>query len=194
LSQGASLTTNQKVVVWARGKLGHKIGQGECWDLGEQALKQAGANTSNDLGPVGDDTDYVWGDPISDLSKIEPGDILQIRDHLVTTETKIEYTFKDGTKETETSERTAKRGHHTAIVNGKLDANGGVKTLEQHVKPGGDIVQNMYLPTRDVPTAVTTSTEQRKHPRTKQLERVNVTKTVTITVTGTIWPYHPKPK
>jgi hypothetical protein len=194
LSQGTSLTTNQKVVVWARGKLGHKIGRGECWDLGEQALKQAGANTSNDLGPVGADTDYVWGDPISDLGKIEPGDVLQIRDHLVTTETKVEYVFKDGTKETETSERTAKRGHHTAIVNGKLDANGGVRTLEQHVKPGGDIVQNMYLPTRDVPTAVTTSTGQRKHPRTKQLERVNVTKTVTITVTGTIWPYHPKPK
>ena len=144
---------------------------------------------------MGSDTDYIWGDPISDVSKIEPaGDILQIRDHLVTTETKIEYTFRDGTKETETSERTAKRGHHTAIVNGKLDANGGVRTLEQHVRPGGDIVQNMYLPTRDVPTAVTTSTGHRKHPRTKQLERVSVTKTVTVTVTGTIWPYHPKPK
>jgi len=194
LSQGASLTTNQKVVVWVRGKLGHKIGRGECWDLGEQALKQAGANTSNDLGPVGDDTDYIWGDPISAISKIEPGDILQIRDHLVTTKTMIEYVFKDGSTETETNERTAKRGHHTAIVNGKLDANGGVRTLEQHVRPGGDIVQNMYLPTRDVPETVTKSTEQRKHPRTKQLERVSVTKTVTVTVTGTIWPYHPKAK
>ena len=61
---------------------------------------------------------------------LEPGDILQIRDHLVTTKTKIEYVFKDGSTETETNERTAKRGHHTAIVNGKLDANGGVRTLE----------------------------------------------------------------
>jgi len=194
LSRGAPLTTNQKVVVWARGKLGHKIGSGQCWDLGEQALKQASAQTSNDLGPVGADTDYIWGDPISNISKIEPGDILQIRDHLVTTKTKIEYVFKDGSTETETSERTAKRGHHTAIVNGKLDANGGVRTLEQHVMPRGDVVQNMYLYTRNVPTAVTKSTEQRKHPRTKQLERASVTKTVTITVTGTIWPYHPKPK
>jgi hypothetical protein len=74
VSKGESLTTNQKVVVWARGKLGHKIGRGECWDLGEAALKQAGASTSSDLGPLGADTDYVWGDPI-DLSKVEPGDI-----------------------------------------------------------------------------------------------------------------------
>ena len=194
MSQGTPLTTNQKVVVWARGKLGHKIGRGECWDLGEQALKQADANTSNDLGPVESDSNYVWGDPISDISKVEPGDVLQIRDHLVKTDTKIEYVFKDGSTETETREATAKRGHHTAIANGKLDANGGLRTLEQHVKPRGDIVQNMYLYTRDVPSVVTKSVEQRKHPRTKQLERVNVTKTVTITVTGTIWPYHPTPK
>jgi hypothetical protein len=194
LSKGTPLTTNQKVVVWARGKLGQKIGRGECWDLGEQALKQAGASTSNDLGPVEADTNYVWGDPISDISKIEPGDVLQIRDHLVTTTTTIEYTFQDGTVETEKKETTAKRGHHTAIVNGKLDEKGGVRTLEQHVKPRGDIVQNMYLPTRDVPEVVTKSIEQRRHPRTKHVERVSVVKSVTVKVTGSIWPYHPKPK
>jgi hypothetical protein len=194
VGKGATLSTNQKVVIWARGKLGQKIGHGKCWDLGENALKQAGASTSNDLGPVGDDTDYVWGDPISDLSQIEPGDILQIRDHLVTTDIKIEYRFQDGSTVVETDERTAKRGHHTAIVNGKLDANGGVKTLEQHVKPRGDVVQDMYLYTRDVPAVTTKTIGQYKHPRTKQLERVSITKTVTVTVTGTIWPYHPKAK
>ena len=194
MGKGATLTTNQKVVTWARGKLGHKIGHGKCWDLGEQALKQAGANTSNDLGPVEDDSDYVWGDPISNLGSVEPGDILQIRDHLITTDIKIEYLFKDGSTVVETDERTAKRGHHTAIVNGKLDANGGVKTLEQHVKPRGDVVQDMYLYTRDVPEVVTKTIGQYKHPRTKQLEPVNITKTVTITVTGTIWPYRPKAK
>ena len=186
MGKGATLTPNQKVVVWARGKLGHKIGRGKCWDLGEEALKQAGASTSNDLGPVADDTDYVWGDPISDLSQIEPGDILQIRDHLITTKIKIEYLFKDGSTIVEKDERTAQRGHHTAIVNGKLDANGGVKTLEQHVRPKGDVVQDMYLYTRDVPEVVTKTVGQHK--------RVNITKSVTITVTGTIWPYHPKAK
>jgi len=194
VGKGATLSTNQKVVVWARGKLGQKIGHGKCWDLGENALKQAGASTSNDLGPVGDDTDYVWGDAISDLNQIEPGDILQIRDHLVTTDIKIEYRFQDGSTVVETDERTAKRGHHTAIVNGKLDANGGVKTLEQHVKPRGDVVQDMYLYTRDVPAVTTKTIGQYKHPRTKHLERVSITKTVTISVTARIWPYHPKTK
>lgn len=194
MSQGSPLTTNQKVVIWAHGKLGRTVGRGECWDLGEEALKQASAMTSNELGPVGPDTNYVWGDPVNDISKIEPGDILQIRDHLITTSTRIEYVFQDGSTVTEKNERTAKRGHHTAIVNGKLDANGGVKTYEQHVKPGGDIVQDMYLYTRDVPAVVTKTVEKHKHPRTRQLERAIVTKTVTITVTGTIWPYHPKPK
>ena len=94
----------------------------------------------------------------------------------------------------EKTEHTAQRGHHTAIVNGKLDSNGGVKTLEQHVKPKGDVVQNMYLYTRDVPAVATKSVGQYKHPGTRQLERVNITKTVTITVKGTIWPYRPKPK
>ena len=194
MSKGASLTTNQKIVIWAHGKLGKRIGRGECWDLGEEALNQNGAQTSNDLGPVGSDTDYVWGDPISDISKVEPGDILQIRDHVVTTKTETEYLFKDGSTVVTKNEHYAKRGHHTAIVNGKVDADGRVKTLEQHVKPRGDIVQNMVLYTRDVPAVVSKSTGQYKNPRTRQLERANITKTVTITVTGTIWPYHPKAK
>lgn len=194
MGKGEALTINQKVVIWARGKLGHKIGRGKCWDLGEQALKQAGAQTSNDLGPVEEDTDYIWGDSISDISKIEPGDILQIRDHLVTTKITTEYVFKDGSTVTEKDERIAQRGHHTAIVNGKLDAKGGVKTYEQHVKPRGDVVQDMYLYTRDVPSTVTKSVGQYKHPRTKRMERADITKTVTVTVTGSIWPYRPKAK
>ena len=194
MSKGQPLTTSQQVVVWARGKLGAKVGRGECWDLGEQALKQAGAQTSNDLGPVKDDSDYIWGDPVDDVSHVEPGDILQIRNHLVTTTTLIEYTFKDGTTGTQTKESTAKRGHHTAIVNGTVDANGAVRTLEQHVRPGGDIVQSLRLYTRDVPSVVTKTSERRTYPGTKRIELADVKTTVTIKVTGTIWPYRPKPK
>ena len=207
MGKGATLTPNQKVVVWARGKLGHKIGRGKCWDLGEEALKQAGASTSNDLGPVASNLPNLTFPVLLLLQRAHHGcqgvrrpglqklvDILQIRDHLITTKIKIEYLFKDGSTIVEKDERTAQRGHHTAIVNGKLDANGGVKTLEQHVRPKGDVVQDMYLYTRDVPEVVTKTVGQHKHPRTKQSERVNITKSVTITVTGTIWPYHPKAK
>ena len=31
-------TVNQKALVWARGKLGQKVGRGECWDLADRAL------------------------------------------------------------------------------------------------------------------------------------------------------------
>ena len=67
----AVLTINQKIVLWAKGKLGKKVGRGECWDLAEQALKQAGAQTSNDLGPVGDDTDYIWGEKVKNNKDVQ---------------------------------------------------------------------------------------------------------------------------
>jgi hypothetical protein len=191
--QQPPLTTNQKVLLWVQGKVGKKVGRGECWDLGEEALKQAGAQTSNDLGPVGDDEDYVWGDPI-DIKDVDPGGILQLRDHVVKTTTETEYTFSDETEVTDKTEASAERGHHTVIVNGKLDADGAVRTLEQHVKPLGKVVQNKKLYTRDVPPVVTKTFEKRTNPTTKKVETVEVTKTVTITVSGTIWAYRPKLK
>ena len=46
----------------------------------------------------------------------------------------------------------------------------------------------------DVPPVVTKTVEKRMNPTTKKMETAKVTKTVTITVTGTIWAYKPKPK
>jgi hypothetical protein len=191
--QKSPMTLNQKVVVWAQGHLGKKVGAGECWDLGESALKQAGAQTSNVLGPVGDDTDYIWGDQI-DMKDVQPGDIIQIRDHEVTTTTETEYTFSDGTSINDTKSSVAQRGHHTAIANGKLDADGSLKNLEQHVKPLGEKVQNKTLFTRDVSPLVKKKFEKKLNPTTHKTETVEVTTTVTVTVTGKTWVYRPKPK
>ena len=191
--QQPRLTTNQQIVVWVQGQLGKTVGKGECWDLAEQALKQAGAQTSNDLGPVEKDTDYIWGEPINDVKDVGPGDILQFRDYVVTTTIKTEYSFSDGSGLVETTEDTAERGHHTAIVNGKLDGDGAVKTLEQHVRPRGKVVQNKKLYMRNVPPVVTKTIAKRRHPTTKKIETAKVTNTITITVTGTIWAYKPKP-
>jgi hypothetical protein len=191
--QKSPMTLNQKVVVWAQGQVGKKVGAGECWDLGESALKQAGAQTSNDLGPVDDDADYIWGDQI-DMKDVQPGDIIQFRDHEVTTTIETEYTFSDGTSVDDNKDSVAQRGHHTAIANGKLEADGSLKTLEQHVKPLGEKVQNKKLLTRDVPPVVTKKFEKELNPTTKKEETVEVTTTTTITVTGTTWVYRPKPK
>ncbi len=46
----------------------------------------------------------------------------------------------------------------------------------------------------DVPPVVTKTFEKRMNPTTKEMETAKVTKTVTITVTGTIWAYKPMPK
>jgi len=188
----APLTINQKVLNFARGKVGQQVGKGECWDLGESALKSAGAQTSTDLGPVGADDDYIWGDEETDLKKVGPGDILQLRDHKVTTTTETVYTFADGTEDTDTKTVEFERPHHTAVVDKGMDANGVFKTLEQNVKPKGKVVQNKTLPTDDLPDAVTFSKAKRLNPTTNKVETATVKTTVSVTVTGTITAYHPK--
>lgn len=184
------LTVSQKVVLWARARRGKRVERGECWDLGEEALKHAGAQTSNDLGPVGKDTDYVWGDAM-DVKDINPGDLLQLPDHLVKMTTVTVYTFSDGSERVETKKETVERSHHTAIVNGKIDADFWVPVLEQQ---RGEVVQNRKLYVRSVPANVTKTHERQTNPGTKKLETAGVTRTVTITVTGKIWAYRAKAK
>jgi hypothetical protein len=190
---GKATNLNQKVVLWASGHRGKKVGAGECWDLGEAALRHAGAMTSNDLGEVGDDTDYVWGDEVA-IKDVIPGDILQFRDHVATITTEAVYTFADGTTETMTEEQTATREHHTAIANGTLQSDGSLRTLEQHTEPKGDVVQNLKIYTRSVAPHVIVGHERRKYPHGTRTENVKVTKTAKVTVTGTIWAYRPKAK
>ena len=187
-----ALTVNQTILTWAQGKLGKKIGRGKCWDLGEAALKNAGAKTSRDLGPVDEDSDYIWGDTI-DIKDVQPGDIMQIRDHLVVTKTVTEYTFGDGNSIKVTGEREAVRGHHTAIAATLPDANGVISTYEQHVN-GRDVVQTLRLNTRSLNTVTTKGQEKYKNPGTKKMEQADFVRTVKVTVTGTIQAYRPKPK
>lgn len=193
MGNGTEQTLGQKVVIWAEGKLGKKIGDGKCWALGEEALKQAGAQTSNDLGPVGKNTDYIWGDQIDNIKDVQPGDILQIRDHLITTTTVITYKFADGSSITETQEHVATRGHHTAIVRSMPDVNGTLETYEQHVN-GRDVVQKLKLRTSSIGARTTLSVGKHQHPKTKKLEQANISTTVTVNVTGTVWAYRPKAK
>jgi hypothetical protein len=61
---------------------------------------------------------------------------------------------------------TTQRRHHTAIVSGKFDGDGTVKTLERHVHPSGKVVQNKKLYTRDVPPVMTKTFEKRMNPTT----------------------------
>lgn len=133
-------TENQKVLVWARGKLRQQVGKGECWDLAEEALKHAKAVGSADLGPSGPDKDYVWGDAVS-LTDVRPGDILQFTDFAINTRIDIDIEFDDGSEAGSWKEDRSVRGpHHTAIVDQILSPT-RFKVLEQHVKPLGKKVQ-----------------------------------------------------
>jgi hypothetical protein len=176
-----SETINQKVVNWARAQSGKQVGKGECWDLADRALRQAGVQSSADLGPMDDDADYVWGDEISDLKDVHPGDILQFRDFAVTTTVETETRYADGSSETSTTEETFTRPHHTAVVS-EVKSGGLLKVLEQNVAPAGKKVQLHNLNTKDVAPA----------SKETQKQKAKVIVTTTIAVSGTIWAYRPK--
>lgn len=181
-------TLNQKVLIWARGRMGQQVGRGECWDLADQALSKSGANSSTTTGA---DDDYVWGDEIG-IGDVIPGDVLQFRDYEVTTTVETTATFDDGSEVTDTSEKVAERGHHTAIVDHIVDTD-RLSILEQHVKPLGKKVQKHDLPTRDsAPKTVKTRKKYKAPDGTMKLATVSVT--TTVTVSGTVKAYRPRAK
>lgn len=71
---------SNKVYQWARQQLNKRVGVGECWDLADRALRQAGARTSTTTGP---DDNYDWGTPVNPVQAVIPGDILQFRNYMV---------------------------------------------------------------------------------------------------------------
>src|SRR5262245_53388598 len=105
--------TGLDVIAFAKANFNKQVGDGQCFSLADKALRKADAMSAADFGKLGKKTDYVWGDPV-DLSRVQPGDILQFRDFNITTTTDTKVFEKNQTKSI-WLERTAKRGHHTAI-------------------------------------------------------------------------------
>ena len=88
-SGDGGLALGQKIVTFARGKFGQKVGpRGECFDLADAALGAAAAKSAKDFGTVTESADYVWGDEV-DPKDAAPGDILQFRDYVVTVTTTV---------------------------------------------------------------------------------------------------------
>ncbi|MDX2024324.1 MAG: hypothetical protein SF187_29045 [Deltaproteobacteria bacterium] len=179
---------NQKVLIWARGKRGRKVGRGECWDLADQALHHAGALSST---TTGKDDDYVWG-TLVETKDLLPGDVLQFRDFVIVTKTKRTITFSAGGGFVETAEETAQRGHHTAIVDSVI-GDGQVNVLEQHVKPLGQVVQKhrVYLRSIKRPSLTKSETVADESGRRSPAK---VIEDVEIIVSGKVWAYRPNAK
>ena len=185
-----ALTLNQKVVVWTSGQVGKSIGAGECWDLADRALKQAGAGSSADFGPTGDDADYVWGTEVPDLKDAQPGDILQYRDYLMTTKTTIEVTFEDDYGYESWSEATDGRPHHTAIV-ATTPGNGALTVLEQNHRGNHENVRSTALRFTDAPAKVTRARQLTKRKDNGKMQMATVITTVEVSVSGTLKAYRP---
>ena len=147
-----AVVSGDQVISFARDRIGQRMGSGECFDLADQALRNAGAKSAADFGVVTPNADYVWGNQVN-LSDVHPGDIIQFRNYRY-----------DRTIETDTSINTdfQERPHHTAIIE-RVDASGTLTVLEQNA-PDGASVQRSPL----FFSAVNTSSGSRKTTITVQ--------------------------
>lgn len=185
------LSLGQKVVHWARGKMGQKVApRGECYDLANAALGHSGALSASHYGKITSDADYVWGSEI-DPKDAQPGDVLQFRDFENTTETTtVVLTNKPGYSQgssRETNETTATRPHHTAIVESN-DGKGKLTILEQNF-------QNVKKVRRSVIYWKSFSeAPKKKFGKAHGGGTTETTTTVTHTVSGTLWVYRPQEK
>ena len=184
---------NPAVLLWATGKSGQKVGAGECWDLANSALKNAGAGSSADFGPMGPNDDYIWGDEVPDLKDVLPGDILQYRDYSQTTTTTTDVTFKDGTGPVDDPSVSIDHAHHTAIVKTN-PGNGALTVLEQNHGGNKEAVKSTAIRWKDAAPKITVTKKMVKREDNGKVEMATVTVTVEVAVTGTLKAFHPKSK
>jgi hypothetical protein len=182
-------TLNAKVIQWASAQLGKQIGAGECWDLANSALDQAGAGTSSDFGPMGADDDYIWGDEVA-LKDALPGDILQYRDYEMTTTTTTDVTFADDSGWTDSPYATVGHSHHTSVLS-KNPGTGAVTVLEQNHLGNKEAVRSSTIRWKGSSTSTTTRKPMKRQDNGKT-ESALVVVTVEVTVSGTLKAYRPK--
>lgn len=127
----ADPTAGERVLAFAKEKVGEQVGDGECATLVVQALRAAGAKPFGTYKDAPDKGDYVWGRYVyttgvkdgeryekkaADRGKPAPGDVVQFRD------AKFEGRTPGG------GTYTAAAPHHTAVV-AKVSADGKTWTL-----------------------------------------------------------------
>jgi len=190
---------NAKVKAEADGYVGKPVvGDGECYALADATLNDASAKSAPDFTEkITDDGDYKWGRPLADMKEVKAGDILQFRNHQfkIHKVTKVKRTEPNGSWKVETKKEDEEhhRGHHTAVVS-EVNADGTLTVVEQHVKDPSTgqlskVVRRntLYL-----------SSSNKKFPKKVTREfggaQVEEETTITITVTGKIWPYRPQAK
>ncbi len=166
--KGGGVVDAQKILNFASTNNGTKVGNGECFDLVDKALRAAGAKSAADYGKVAADANYVWGSPVT-LATVQPGDVIQFNNYVATT-------VIDTPKATDSTH--ADRPHHSAIVK-SVDGNGVITVWEQNAPAGGEPVGSCALVFQD-------------SSKKEGDEKTGFT-TTTVTVTGTFKFYRPQP-
>ena len=157
---------SDRVLAFAKQRIGQVHGDGECFTLADDALRNAGAKSAADFGKVGLDVDYVWG-PAVTRAALQPGDIIQMRDYVAEISTNTDN--PDGSSESDT--KSEERPHHTAIVE-SVGADGTVTVLEQNFPDGSAVTRNVLHLTDSASSAGGTTKK--------------------VTVTGKLWFYRPQ--
>jgi hypothetical protein len=117
---------NEKVLAFARTKLGTSVGDGNCTALARAALKDAGARYFPVMQRSGEST---WGEPVASFKDALPGDILQFENvvlqgkKFVTRRRWVTWHYE--------------YPHHTAIVAQVSDGGNVVVVLHQNVSIKG---------------------------------------------------------
>lgn len=163
-AKSGGVSQGNRVLNFARRHIGNRVGSGECYDLADQALRNARAKSAPDYGVITSTADYVWGREV-ELEDAQPGDIIQFRDYQF--DRRVDRS--DGSYQTDSQERP----HHTGISY-RLGGNGAIIVLEQNAPVGSQVHQTqLYF-------SNTTTNE-------------NGTRT-TITIQGQVWFYRPQPQ
>lgn len=130
------MAINEDIIDYIRQQENAQVGEGECWDLAEEALKDAGAKTSNDYGKVTATADYKWGTPVN-ISQVMAGDIIQFKN--------FSYKLKKIKDDGSWRENTFNTPHHTAIVYSVIDRGKGImEVFEQNVENVRFVTKGKY--------------------------------------------------
>lgn len=115
---------NVRIVAFARGQVGKKVGNGECTALAAEALRRAGGRRFMMQRTGGD---FIWGKPVKSFGEALLGDVVQFRNAVFRGKTRL----PGGRVWTWWQEYP----HHTAIVSEVRDGGRLVTVLHQNIGP-----------------------------------------------------------
>jgi surface antigen len=166
--QKSQASMSQQILSFIKQRMGTRHGNGECFTLADDALKNAGAKSAADYSKLTPDTDYVWGTAVS-ASDVKAGDVVQFRSYRY--DRKV--VTKNPDRSVSTDEDFQERPHHTAIVE-QVNGDGSMTVLEQNAPVGESVSRNtLYF------SSSTTKSDN---------------STTTIKVKGTVRFYRPQSK